>query len=334
MIFSMRRPFSLALLAVVIAVSSQAVAQDDPRKVQAAPYFEEARKLAEKGDNAESLEKFKKAHSIYPSPNTLFNIARQEQLLGQRVAALRDYREALKNPILLPQNAEMARGHVAELERSLGRLNVVGPASTRITVAGTEYTLPLAAPIDVEPGSVAIRGLQGSTELSATANATAGQLVTVDLGAKDSSAIEPPPTTPRDEGSVVGLRSIAGLVLVGAGAIALGVGVAASSEKSSQQDRMNELAGSLPPGDPGTRCFNSTSQVCNDYRTARQERDDAESRADVWIPVGIGALIVGGGLVASAFIWKHGGSTSAAQNIRVVPISGPREAGLLLQTAF
>ena len=51
-------------------------------------------KLGEKGQSAESLEKFKKAYALYPSPNTLCNVARQEQLLGRKLQALRDYREA------------------------------------------------------------------------------------------------------------------------------------------------------------------------------------------------------------------------------------------------
>lgn len=287
----MRRSISFALLALFLSASPNALAQDDPRKAQAAPLFEEGRKHAEKGENAESLEKFRKAFSIYPSPNTLFNVARQEQVLGQRTAALRDYREALKNPILLPQLAEMARAHVAELERSLGRVNVVGPANARVTVAGTEYTLPLAAPIDVEPGSIAIRGVQGSTELSASANATPGQLVTVDLGAKDSPAIEPPPATSEDPAPNTTTRNIVALSLGAVGIASATVGaVFLAKAESNVSD-----ASALPPRDP---------------RFGSLRDDYSENRTLGWVGVGVGAALVAG-TVVTFVLWSKSSSNRA-----------------------
>ena len=77
----MRRLIPALVLSMSLTVAGSAAAQEDPRKVQAAPFFEEGRKLAEKGQNAESLEKFKRAYAIYPGPNTLFNVARQETKL-------------------------------------------------------------------------------------------------------------------------------------------------------------------------------------------------------------------------------------------------------------
>ena len=78
-------PFvSVALLASAsVFVAAPASAQDDPRKAQAEALFQEGLKLHDKDREADALEKFQKAYAIYPSPNTLVSVAREEQLVGR-----------------------------------------------------------------------------------------------------------------------------------------------------------------------------------------------------------------------------------------------------------
>jgi hypothetical protein len=300
-----------AVVAVVTVVAAEAGAQDDPRKVQAAPFFEEGRKLAEKGQNAESLERFKKAYAIYPSPNTQFNIARQEQLLGQRLAALRDYREALRNPILLPQVAEMARGYVGELERVLGRVKIVGPEGTRVTVAGTDYTLPLADAVDVEPGTIAMQGTRGDERFTATAEAKAGTTVTVTIGQKATSPIiddHPPPEIPGPSNAtrniVAGSLVAGSLVAIGIVGIGVGVGFTVAANNSS-----NDLARAKAAtgGDSSQTCATAHTPDCDARSSAADSLARDTNIARVMYVVG-GAAVVGG--VVAFLVWPSAKSSS------------------------
>lgn len=126
----------LSTMSVTETVATSAMAQEDPRKAQSTPIFEEGLKLADRGKNAEALAKFRESYAVYPSPNTLFNIGRTEHLLGKTVEALRDYREAVKNPILNPQMVERGKKYIAELEKVVGRVEVTGPGGQQVSVNG------------------------------------------------------------------------------------------------------------------------------------------------------------------------------------------------------
>lgn len=291
----------------------------DPRKLQAAPFFDEAMKLGEKGQNAESLEKFKKAYAIYPSPNTLGNIARQEQLLGRRLQALRDYREALRNTLIHPGAAEQARANVLDLERVLSKVRVVGPDGTRVDIAGAEYTLPLGEPVDVEAGKITVRAATGSETLVGSADAFPGQTATITLkpaaaaGTATPPVVEPPPV--EAEGPGVTRWVVPGAVLV-AGAVGLGVGIGFSAKSQSTKTSFDDK-----------QCGAVSSAECSSLR------DSASSERTVAV-VG---YVAGGALIAGAAIlwwmWPSR-STSARGSTWVVPQVGVGQAGAALGGNF
>jgi hypothetical protein len=318
------RRLTAAFFAVALLLVPATSHADDPRKEQAAPFFEQGRKLAEKGQNADSLEQFKKAFAIYPSPNTQFNIARQEQLVGKRVAALRDYRGAVANPILLPQFGELARRYIAELEGSLGHVKVVGREGTKITVAGEEHTLPLADPLDVEPGNVTIAASVDGRAITKSAAVSPGQTITVSLdgasepagahasatgaagtsgaaGASGSEPFTPPPDAPPSEGFWTTRHTI-GVALAGLAVAGAGVGVGFLFAREGHVSDENDIASSNP-----LACSDPASAPCRDFKSAQDGASTAQTLSIVSFVVA-GALAVGSVIL----FWPSGQSTATA----------------------
>ena len=117
---------ALVAAALLTFVASSSRADDDPRRKEADVIYNEGLRLHDQHKEAEALEKFQKAFGVYPSPNILFNVARQEQLLDKSLLALRHYREAMKSALLHPTNATLGKQYIAELEARLGRVELGG----------------------------------------------------------------------------------------------------------------------------------------------------------------------------------------------------------------
>ena len=159
---------TILLTALLMSLPLPALAQpgkkpaEDTRPAQGEKLYQEAMAAHNKGLEREALEKFKQAYDIYPTPNTLVAVARAEELTDQPLAAMRHYREALKNPLIHPKNATRAKDNIALLEKRLGRIEVKAPEGVMFVVDGQRFVTPLSAPIDVLPGTVAITGTLGN----------------------------------------------------------------------------------------------------------------------------------------------------------------------------
>lgn len=332
------------VLAIGVTASTDSLAQEDARKVQSTPIFEEGLKLADRGKNEEALVKFRQSYDLYPSPNTLFNIARTEHLLGKRAEAYRDYSLAIKNPILNPQMAARGKKFVAELDKVVGHVEVAGPAGTKVFVNDVEYTLPLAAPIAVEAGPVIAKAQIDGVSVEKGAQVAPGTTSKLDLSPpeptlattepapapKPASALIEPPAEPREEASFWGWRSITGLSLVGVGAVALGAGFVFSADESSAQDRVDTLGRSLGPSNAG--CAGNASAACAQLKQARDDRNAASDRASIAFIGGGVAAGVGAAFIVSALIAPH--KRSSSSSAQVVPVMGPSQAGLVFRTGF
>lgn len=302
---------------VATLISGSAVGQEDPRKGQSTPIFEEGLKLADRGKNAEALAKFRESYAVYPSPNTLFNIGRTEHLLGKPVEALRDYREAVKNPILNPQMVERGKKYIAELEKVVGRVEVTGPGGQFVVVNGVEYILPLKAPLDVEAGRVVVKG-EG---IERTADVGAGELVKVDVSPETSESapassskaqgtpaplVEPP--REREEGfwttrHTLGVVS-AGLAVAGA-ALGTGLLLAREGHVSDAEDAVR--------ANPGL-CTVPSSAACTSYEDSKSSANAAGTGALISY-IAAGAFGVG----AVVLLWPSGESKSTTGQVRVTP---------------
>lgn len=311
----------LALL--VFTASGRALADEDPRIAKAQAIFGEGLRLASDHREGEALKKFEEAYGVYPSPNILAAVGRQKQLLGQNVDAIRDLRAALRDPLLNPENASRVRAQIQEVETKIARLRIEGPRDARVSVDGREHALPLAEPIDTNPGPYRITASLAGKTAELRGEAKAGLITAVTLSFDDAGSGSRPPIEPHEEkdgaratGSWVGL----GLLGVGVASVAVGSGfLVARGSSASEVTKLEELTASR-----GDSCAaGSTSAACSDLEAKRAERDRNGSAGT--------ALVVGGAVFAVAgavmfFVWPRASSREARSTSPRI-LAGPRYVG-------
>jgi len=344
----------ISLIFVLSSMASVAYA-DDPRKAEGEKIYQQGYELHNKGRDREAIEKFRQAFTVYPSPNILIAWARSEELTDQPLAAMRHYREALKNPVIHPrnaqrakdniallQNAQRAKDNIALLQKRLGRIEVRAPEGTTFVLDGQKYTTPLSEPIDVLPGTVAVSAKFGDITYDGSAVATAGEVVIMELTATNQPAAattEPPPaTTPTvvppwrydDSKDKVYKRQtnttryIVSGTMIGLGVVGLGMGVgftaAANSASNNQKNAGNTLGTSTSACSSGaTNCGSLQKYVDNRVHYSN-------IAAGSYIAGGV--LVVGG--VAAYFMMPKTQKRYAA----VVPWVGKDGAGLAYGKEF
>lgn len=329
------------LMQALLLVSSHApCADEDPRKAQAEVVFQEGLRLHDKDKEAEALEKFKKAYEMFPSPNVLYWMAREEQLLGRGLEALRHYRGALKNPLLHPGNQRRAREYVAQLEREHGRITVNGPSGATVTIDGVRVRLPMDEPLDVAPGSIVVRGERDGKRYEAVALAKPGAAISIELeefavptsaGAKanpaDANVAPPPPEEPASKDARLPARWIvsAGVGLVGLAALSVGVGFSfTASADADDIDKLNALTRHGQACAPG----NMLPQ-CSDLTRKHDEKDDHEALATGFILGGAATMVAAG---ATFLFWPKAEASNRGAPVR--PIVSPTFTGLQFQQSF
>jgi len=321
-----RRAAATAFVALASLSAGSSRADEDPRIAKSKAIFAEGSKLAGDHRESEALQKFVDAYGVYPSPNILAAIGRQRQVLGQQLEAIRDLRAALRDPLLNPENTERVKTHIREAEAKLGRLGIEGPPGARVVVDGHDYVLPLAAPIDVNPGSYRAQVSFSGKSVDLTGTAPAGVVTTAKAAFDDGHVIEPP-VEPRDErrstASYVGLGvSVSGLAAIGAG---VGFLVAKGGSSSDVSDLEAATASRGDPCGAG-----STSQACRDLEDKRAERDRNG---------GVGtALLIGGSVLAVTgavmFFALPKTSTKESVSRMVTPLAGPGFGGIRLRFEY
>src|SRR5206468_7323218 len=86
----------------------------------------EGNALYKKGDYTGALEKFQDAYATVPSPKLLFNIGQAERDLGRTVDAIQAFEKFLADaPDASPKTIAEARGEVADLQKKVGRLQIL-----------------------------------------------------------------------------------------------------------------------------------------------------------------------------------------------------------------
>ncbi len=252
MSFSSRARLLLLCLGLVgpAAVSRSALAQgggvvaeESKRAIQ---LYTEGRDLLTAGKAADALPKLVESLRLLPSPNTELLIAHARRELGRRAEALETYERVLANA----QN-EVARGQdrykgtleeakrwIGSLSGELGTVVVTAPEGARIDVSRGDPKSPAtfigSGRAYAEPGEVRVTMTLGDRTETQTARVGAGTSARVDFSTSTQpappGADKQPPPPPKDEGPVV---SIAGIVLLGGGAVGMamfaGFGVSARS---------------------------------------------------------------------------------------------------------
>lgn len=169
-----------------------AFAQDDPVAAQARARFKEGVDFYDNGSYESARLAFLQAYALKKHPAVLLNLAQSSAKAGHALDAAKYFQQYLKDATTAnPQQRQTAESGLAEVRQKLGRIEIIAPAGTEITLDEKERlgTAPLAEPIDVEPGGHALRSPTETVRVLATA----GQKVQAKFGA---SSVAPPPPAP------------------------------------------------------------------------------------------------------------------------------------------
>jgi len=267
---------------------------------------------------AEGLEKYEQSYAIYPSPNTLLNIALNEQLLGKTLKALRHFREAIRNPLLSAAGVEFGKKYVAELEPSFARLDLTGPTGLVVALGKEDIMLPLLEPLDIEPGQVTATGVQLGRRYEASGKAAAGKILSIEMKAPGAVTSKTEEMRGRDSTRYAVSGSLVALGIVGVG---LGIGFTAAANHQSNQVATYSTGSTFG-------CTVASNGNCAPLSNSAQART-RDSNIAVGSYIGGGVLIAAG--VATYFVWPK---LIKERSASVAPWIGKDGAGLAYGKEF
>ncbi len=180
----------------VLCLSTVALADN---KAESDKLFGEGLQLFAQKDFVHARMKFAEAYSKYPSPNSLLNLARSEQLSGECVDAVLHYRAY----IALPENPRISsfdRGSATiklnECLGKIGRIQVMAPRGAKVTIDGLAQVWTSGEPIDVTPGTHRVDISFENLTKSRTTSPGEGEVTSVQW---EEPAPPPPPPPPPQE---------------------------------------------------------------------------------------------------------------------------------------
>lgn len=326
----------LYLASLSSAMTSLTYASADPltARDEATARFQTGLKYYDARDFESARLAFTQAYAVLQKPAILLNLAFSELYSDRPLEALAHFEQYLNDPSPAADQHERAKKGLDDAFKKTGHIALRTAADAEVRVDDKVVTWPVVL-VHVSAGSHAVSVRRGAKTKASTVDARAGEKTNLDLtiddapvrGGGDFSHVGPPPEAP-SSGQFWGWRSVAGLALVGIGAGGIVLGVIASSDESSESDRVKTLGAALPAQDA---CSKGGSPACADLADAVKARDDAAGRSRTFFVAGGISAAIGGALVVSAIVWPHGKSKSAA---RIVPMTGPQLGGLLFTSRF
>ncbi len=349
------------------SVPTTALAQDDPVTIQARARFKEGVDFYDKGQYENARLAFLQAYALKKHPAVLLNLAQSTAKAGHPLEAAKYFQQFLKESTTAsPQQRQDADSGLAEVRQKLGRIEVVAPAGTEITLDEKERlgTAPFADPIDVDPGSHSLRS--SSETVRVTANA--GQKVQARFGGGGGAppiavvpipppstanpAATPPPdngtTQPPDSDSGDGQKKKLPLWpgFVGVGLAAAGwIGtIVFAAFKSDAQSKADSVAADIrtKAGARAQGICSSTAQAditrfgpaCQTLKDNNSKVDTNATIANVSLAVAIPATLFAVTWLIVIPIVNKKRSQSAFIEPTITPYAGPGEGGLNLSTRF
>jgi hypothetical protein len=287
---------------------AQSVHAQDSRRDEATRLMSEGVKLAEQHDEAGALAKFEAAYRAYPTPNALYNVARERQLLGKNLEAVKDFRDCRKSPLLDPKLATMADQFIAELEKTTARIAVQAPAGSVVAVDGA--TVDATAPIDVTPGAHTVTASALGQTSTKQIDAPVGQTTGVTLTIESKSSVEPPKT---EEHTKAFPPPTGAIILGGVGIVGLGLGVGFALDASSKNSDYQNL-----------NCANVGGADCENRR----------SSIGTLSTVSVVSYVAGGALLAGGIVWWIVAPRKNTTSVSMAPMTAPGLGGLQLHGTF
>ena len=309
----------LALSWTMLVVLPPARAAD---KAAAESLFRAGKELMSQGAYAEACEKFRESHTADASVGALLNLALCNEKQGRTATAWATYREA----------AAMAARQRDDRRRrgALDLAAVLEPGLSTLTISVTteqdgleitrdgERVVAIGGPLPVDPGS---------HTLAATAPGFATWTTTVEVGARaDRVTVTVPALTPSALGAEAtqpeagdggpSWQTVSGVVLLGAGAVGLGVGVAfgvLAAEGESDLAQPN---------------------LCPDKVCVPGEGTDALATVKTQATVATVGVVAGSLAVVGGTVLLLLAPGAEQGDARLVPAVGPTQAGLALSGRF
>jgi serine/threonine-protein kinase len=313
-----------ACVALLCSRSPPALAAD--ANASSTALFQEGRALLEAGNYSRACPILERSLRQSPGTGTLLALAICHEGLGATATAwaeFRDVAEASKGEGR-PDREQFARDRVRTLEPRLARITISVPsgdasAPNLLVMRDGHIVDPSAWGVDmpVDRGDHEVRATaDGRVPWLATVHVEDGQrrAVTVEMAPQAPAAaarVEPNDDASPPVAEATARRRTAGWIVGGAGTVALGVGT------------FFGIRAITLSSDAKSRCSPSS---CTDA-SAVAENDDAKIAAWVAdVAVGAGAIAA----VAGAYLILTSPAAQPASAARVVPLLGPKAAGVSL----
>ncbi len=335
----------------------------DPTIQAAHARFEEGVQFYDKGQYENARASFLQAYALHKHPAVLMNLAQSSLKSGHTLDADRYFTRYIhESASLTPaQRAEAEKG-LAEARVKLGRIDVIAPAGTAVTIDGDIAGTDGPTSQDVEPGTHTVKGGTETTSVTVAA----GQTVMVKLGKGGAAVVpvpvpvpggEPAPTpvapppaepdvpTPADKDHTTILSRPATMAPVWIGATVSVAGFATavifavfkSNAVSSYNGEVSEIETALGKQSQGA-CTNPKPNVasgCNALNSDANDVSNDATAANVGVAVGlVGAAFAITWYLAAPKAKSQSTSTGVLSHPHVEPILGPHLGGFALGASF
>jgi hypothetical protein len=335
---TVRRSLALALTFACLAAQGEVRADE---RSEAEARFYEGTGLYQKGKYDEARLKFAQAYAVLKKPAVVYNLAKTEALTLRAVDAATHFREYLKTAGPSKEREDALR-ELSDQYKLVTQVEVHAPEGAGLFVDGEQVGLsPLPDTLLVAPGPHTVTARVGEAKQDKAFTGSRGETLKLSfVFEKPTPAPAPPPTptassAPQPFGSTFtpppdphaerpgpGRWLVPSLVgLVGAAGVGVGVGFGLASRSAA--DEGDAIRRANPQG-----CRDTTSPVC----AAASSSDDERRRDAIVSVVGYGA----GGVVlaVSGFLFYRAATATKEARATVVPLVGPRSAGLTTAFSF
>jgi hypothetical protein len=343
-----------------------AAAQDDPVTMQARARFKEGVDFYDKGQFENARLAFLQAYALKKHPAVLLNLAQSSAKAGHPLEGAKYFQQFLKESTSAsPQQRSDAESGLAEVRQKLGRVEIVAPAGTEITLDEKERlgTAPFNEPVDVEPGAHSFRAPNETVRV----NANAGQKVQARFGggvqpvapvpvapapAPVTAPPAPPPaetTMPPDSDTGNGKKPLpmwpgyAGIGVAGAGLIGVILFAAFKADAQSKADavasEIRDAANKRGISSVGV-CSSTNASIQKDFggacTTLKQNNDKVNTNATIvnvsGVVMGVGAAFAITWLIAVPIVNRKRNNT--AELPMITPYAGYGSGGFNLSGSF
>ncbi len=327
-----------ALVPQMVALPARAQGDNDPVTAQARARFKEGVDYYDKGQYENARLAFLQAYALKKHPAVLLNLAQSSAKANHPLEASKYFQQFLREATnVSPQQKQDAESGLAEVRQKLGRIEIVAPAGTEISVDDAKVgNAPFAEPVDVDPGPHTVKSPTETVKVIATvgqkvqakfggAATTAPPVVAPTTTTETPPATPPPPTTPppadttaqagadtgasrhtdlfsppRSMGPVYGGLAVAGIGIAGTIIFAAFKADAQSKADSVANEIRSAANSSTPRIDPAgicTRTDASVTRFANACNTLRDNNDKVNTNATI---ANVSAVVAGVGLLTAA----------------------------------